>query len=90
MVLKCVSSVLNIESMNFHYIRHTQSSNKVIKWACVYRTVGKCMPPLQIHHNSKMGNVSFQITAEQKHKQKSIVLTCVSLCVSLHREESDK
>lgn len=29
--LKCVLSVFNIEWMNFHYIRHTQSSNKVIK-----------------------------------------------------------
>lgn len=35
------------EWMNFHYIRHTPSSNKVIKQACVYRA--EYMNSLETH-----------------------------------------
>ena len=70
--LKCVSSIFNIEWINFHYIRHTQSSNKVIKQACVYRA--RYMNSLETHaymankHSARDGQCHIKITAEHEHK----------------------
>lgn len=81
MALKCVSFVLNAEWANFHYIRHTPSSNKVIKQACVFRAEYMNSLETHPHPTNKLGtgNVTFQITAQHRHMQTNSLL---NMCVS--------
>lgn len=73
MAFKCVLSVLNIERMDFHYSRHTQSSNKVLKQACVYMA-RKSHPPSEQARLFGKGNIKFPIAPEQwDHKPKKYV-----------------